>query len=211
MSHTTLSKRKNPKSKARNPKQIKGSKFRKRRSLQTSKQSNNRTASNAAHAIKQFPNYIIQFGLILLTLGLAIFILTFYPIIKEEIIFQLASLIGKNDQKSAQIKPIDSRFSIVIPKISANARVFANVDPFNSQNYQPILAKGVAHARGSALPGEVGNVFIFAHSSANWYEANRYNSVFYLLNKLTSDDKIIIYYKNKKYIYRVLQKKIVES
>ncbi|KXK09401.1 MAG: Sortase family protein [Microgenomates bacterium OLB23] len=94
-------------------------------------------------------------------------------------------------------------------KIAANAKVLKNIDPINPTVYQRALTKGVAHAKGTVLPGEGGNMFLFAHSSDNFYNANRYNSVFYLLNKLEPGDEIYIYYEGVKYTYTTTKKKIV--
>lgn len=53
--------------------------------------------------------------------------------------------------------------------------------------------------------------FIFAHSAGNWYQANQFNAVFYLLNKLKTGDEIIVYYQAKKYNYTVSQSKFIEG
>ncbi|MFA6081694.1 MAG: sortase [Patescibacteria group bacterium] len=151
-------------------------------------------------------NYFILLGVVLLSLGLLIFILTFFPIIKEEAKYVLRNT---NSTNSLQIKPIDTNFGIVIPKILANAKVIDNVDPYNSKDYQYALTKGVAHARGTAYPGNVGNIFIFAHSSADWFTANQYNSVFYLVSKLEKGDMVELYFMGKKYNYKIFEKKIV--
>lgn len=130
----------------------------------------------------------------------------FEPVIKSEINYRI------NPPKiDTDIIPVDQNFSLVIPKINANTRVIVNVDPFSSQIYQQALTLGVAHASTSDTPDKSGNVFIFAHSAGNWYQANQYNAVFYLLNKLKRDDKIFVYYKNKKYSYSVTEVKTVNS
>jgi len=107
------------------------------------------------------------------------------------------------------ITPIDEAFGIVIPKLGANARIIPNVNPYDSSVYQQALTQGVAHATGTVFPGRVGNVFLFSHSSVNFYEANRYNSIFYLLYKLEIGDEINLYYKGEKFVYRVTEKKTV--
>lgn len=145
-------------------------------------------------------------GLILILIALAIPLKTFSPVIKSEINYRI------NPPKiDTDIIPVDQNFSLVIPKINANTRVIVNVDPFSSQIYQQTLTLGVAHASTSDTPDKSGNVFIFAHSAGNWYQANQYNAVFYLLNKLKRDDKIFVYYKNKKYSYSVTEVKTVNS
>jgi len=147
------------------------------------------------------------FGLFLLAVAAFIVIKTFYPVAKAEISYQIT----RSAPLNSEIIPIDPNFTIIIPKINVNTKVIKNVNPFNSTEYQIALTHGVAHARGSALPGFPGNVFIFAHSATDWYQANQYNAVFYLINKLESGDQIIIYYQGSKYIYSVNQKKIVNG
>lgn len=151
---------------------------------------------------------LIYFGISLIFLSLLIFILTFFPIIKEEIKYAGTGFVRKTP---TMIQPVDKDFGIIIPKILANAKVVANVDPYDSKAYQAALTKGVAHAAGTAFPGHAGNTFIFAHSSVDWYIANRYNSVFYLLHKLEKGDEIDMYYKGKKFVYKVTDKKYVEA
>lgn len=160
--------------------------------------------------INSFPNLLIFIGLCFLVAGVVIPVLTFYPVLKEEIRYTAITR-PKNAQKRAKIKPINTDFGIVIPKINANAKIVLNVNPYHEQIYQKALTQGVAHAEGTSLPGQIGNTFIFAHSSGDWYTANRYNSIFYLLNKLEKNDEISIYYQKQEYKYKVIDKKIVEA
>lgn len=169
--------------------------------------------------------YFFPAGIVLVTASGMLFALIFFPIAKEEIkyAFSLRSdsaLVAseKNFSKNNQgargkqdVVPLDEEFGIVIPKISANAKVVAEVDPQNSQIYQKALTEGVAHAKGTAYPNEEGNVFIFAHSSADFFEASKYNAVFYLLYKLEEGDNIYLFYKGKKYGYTVREKKKVNA
>lgn len=157
----------------------------------------------------KFPKiYFIFIGSILLTTALFIFIFTFTPVFKAEVDYQLNL---KKSPPVSEIIPIDPEFSVVIPKINANTKVIKNVDPFDSKIYQPALTKGVAHAKDTATPDKPGNTFIFAHSAGDWYQANRYNAVFYLLKKLEPEDEIIVYYQSQKYTYTVNQTKLVKG
>lgn len=155
--------------------------------------------------MKNLPQILIAFGIFLIISSILLFIYIFAPVAKVEINYVL------NKPKISDIKPLDKEFGIVIPKIGANSKVIANVDPYNSGIYQAALTKGVAQAKGSASPNEIGNMFLFSHSSANILEASRYNSVFYLLSKLEENDEIYIYHKNVKYKYKVTDKKIVDA
>lgn len=150
---------------------------------------------------------ITYLGLTLVGIAFAIVFTTFWPVIREEFGYNVRQTVPILQKRN--IIPVDRDFGVVIPKIGANSVVVPNVNPYNSQEYQKALTLGVAHAKGSAKPGNPGNVFLFSHSSINFYEATRYNSVFYLLSKVVKGDFVYVYYKDTKYIYTVTDKKIV--
>ena len=157
--------------------------------------------------MKKLPQILIGLGVFLIVSSLVLFFLIFVPVVKVEIDY----LLNKPKTRIEEIKPVDKNFGIVIPKIGANAKIIKNVNPYNSFDYQLALTKGVAQAKGSAFPGENGNIFLFSHSSANLLETARYNSVFYLLSKLKKSDEIFIFYQNVKYKYKVSEIKIVDA
>ncbi len=136
--------------------------------------------------------------------GLGIFLFTFVPIFYQEVRYEISR---RESPKS--IEPVDDTFGIVIPKLDANARVIADVNPNDANEYQKALTRGVAHAKGTAYPGTKGNVFLFAHSSDNFYNATQYNAVFYLINKLEEGDEIELYFNKVKFTYTVTDKKFV--
>ncbi len=153
-------------------------------------------------------NLILYGSALALIFGVILLSLIFYPVAQEEIRYY-AKQLQNVPVKEQAIEPIDKEFGIVVPKINANAKVIKNVNTRDESAYQRALTKGVAHARGSSFPNEAGNVFLFAHSSDNFYNANRYNSVFYLLTKLEKGDDILLYFDEEKYAYRVDAKRIV--
>jgi len=120
------------------------------------------------------------------------------------------------DPPPIHITPVNKDFGIVIEKVGVNAPILANVDSTNYSTYIAALSKGVAQAAGTAKPGEPTkegnqNVFLFAHSAINPIEARRYNSIFYLLRKLEAGDRVIIFYKQKRFDYIVKDKRVVEA
>lgn len=115
-------------------------------------------------------------------------------------------LLGAKEQI---LVPKDTEFGIVIPRIGASAKVFENIDPSNQESFLPILMKGVAHAQGTVFPGIIGNIYLFAHSTDNFWNAGRYNAIFYLLKDLQVGDEVVIFYQNKRYDYIVSGSKIV--
>lgn len=170
---------------------------------------------SSGHVKKAKPQSPRQFhpltviGLTCIAAACFIVFTTYWPIIATEIGYDIRTVAPKISAPRP-IQPIDRNYGIVIPKIGANAHVIANVDPFNSRAYQAALSKGVAQARGSGTPGQPGNVFLFSHSSVNFYEATIFNSVFYLVDKLAKGDLVQIYYKNTVYLYRVTDKVFVK-
>ncbi len=124
-----------------------------------------------------------------------------------------------SDFKISQDVPKDEKIPkedrLLIPKIKVSAPIIymdwkKNTSPEKIEHaIQKYLENGVGHYMDTALPGQVGNVFITGHSSNYWWAKGNYNHVFALLDKLVVGDKVIIYYKQKKYVYQVFQVDIV--
>ncbi len=156
-------------------------------------------------------------GTILIAVALVVLVAIFWPVAKEEIKYNYNQAVGNKfiiaDEQTVTpakvLTPPNTDFSIIIPKIDAVAPVVANVDSQNKTEYLKALKRGVAQAKGTALPGSKGNVYIFAHSTDAFYNVNTYNAVFYLLGKLTKGDEVFIYYQGTKYKYLVDQVKVV--
>ncbi len=107
------------------------------------------------------------------------------------------------------LTPQDPNFSIVIPKIGANAKILQNIDASDENIYLDALNKGVAHTLGTAFPGEGGHIFLFAHSTDYFWNVGSYNAIFYLLYKLEKNDEVDIFYQGQRYVYRVIGSEIV--
>ncbi|MFH1565931.1 MAG: sortase [bacterium] len=133
--------------------------------------------------------------------------------------WQLDSSIARNSDSNSlgnvisrrplTLKPVNTESSIVIEKIGVSAPIVINVDVRDSKEYKEALESGVAHAKDSALPGEAGNTFLFAHSSINFWELGKYATVFNLLSKLEAGDEIVLFYNNERFDYEVIDKRIV--
>jgi LPXTG-site transpeptidase (sortase) family protein len=127
---------------------------------------------------------------------------TFYPIVAEEIRYRLGT-------EQAVIEPINSGYILSIPSIRIRAQVIAGVDPFKPKVYLAALQHGVAQASGSALPGQTGTQFLFAHSSEAPWRMTRDNTAFYRLNRVKPGDEIMVSYQGMVYHYRVKELKYV--
>ncbi len=106
-----------------------------------------------------------------------------------------------------EAKTIDAPYVIEIPAIQAQAPIVLNVDPWNDREYTDKLKNGVAHTKGTALPGQDGGTYLFAHSSDMPWNITRYNTAFFKLNQLTVGDTITIYHGDTPYIYSVTDTK----
>ncbi len=168
-------------------------------------------------------------GYWLLSFSMAILIVASWPLIKMEGLYQLNRFkqihfviepkdIARLDPHFAElirqgnlqiITPVDTNFALVIPTIGLNAKIFAEVDLANEEEYNKILTQGVAHALGSALPGQKGTIYLFAHSADLSFNYSEINALFYLLNKLKVGDEVNIFYNGWRYLYQVTEKNVV--
>ena len=173
------------------------------------------------HKTKNGYKKITRLGLLLVALASLGALIIFFPVLTKEISYFFSKPNENTRVASSELDSMrffnekdvliakDPFFSIIIPKIGANSKVISDVDSQDSKVYQVALTEGVAHAKGTAYPGQTGNSFFFAHSSDNFYNANRYNSVFYLLNKMELGDFFYLVYKNWVYKYVVTETSVV--
>ena len=103
--------------------------------------------------------------------------------------------IAPNSESDANVP---SYFYLTIPKL----RIKDAIVETNSTNLAPDTSLG--HYKGSGLPGQVGNAFIYGHSVLPWfYNPRNYKTIFSTLNTLKPGDEIFIKYNNKEYKYVV--------
>jgi len=165
---------------------------------------------------KDLANFFIGVGLCLL------FLIFVSPLFQEmkyrfRLVFNLKYAIESSQETNKKLSnpknkiliPVSTDFGIVIPKIGANARIFPNIDPFNEKEFLPILKLGVAHAKNTSFPGQGKNIYLFAHSTDDFYRVGQYNAVFYLIGKLIPGDEVDIFYKEQLFKYSVYEKKVV--
>lgn len=133
-------------------------------------------------------------GTVFMLLGVCSLLYIYFPILR-------AYFFPEPPPQQAHAQTVDS-YWIEIPKISAAAPIITNVDPWDEVVYKDALKKGIAHAKGSALPGK-GKTYLFAHSSDYPWNITRYNTAFFKLHELKSGDTITIYADKTPYVYTV--------
>jgi LPXTG-site transpeptidase (sortase) family protein len=99
--------------------------------------------------------------------------------------------------------------TVYIPKISITAPIIWNVANVPEKT-TATLENGVIHLAGTALPGQIGNIFITGHSSNYIWAKGNYKTVFALLPDLVIGDQVYIKYAGTIYIYKINNKSTVK-
>lgn len=165
-------------------------------------------------------------GCWLLVVGLGGALTFSWPMVNSYISFNLektgkflVEFSGKSN-KNTQVIAVEEKpklvfenkdFYIEIEKIGLNSVVLPNIDATAPVIYIEALKKGLAHSKGSSLPGEGKAIYIFGHSTNyEWFVASL-NAVFYKLKDLKDDDTIVLKQDDRILSYKVFKKEIVEA
>lgn len=147
-------------------------------------------------------------------LGVLIGVLLYanWPAVKNELTYAFNKpVIETSPTPTATVLPtpiaIKEPAHIVISKIGVDVAVQWDVDAADTI---PALDYGVAHLKGSARLGQVGNVFITGHSSDYAWKKNPFAAVFSLLPKLVPGDTITVRENGQAFVYRVTSTRIVK-
>ena len=127
---------------------------------------------------------------------------------------KLIKKVNKDDiNLEIEMTPYENR--IIIPKIGENIPLIdvkkqaVSWEKELNDIFMKELEKWVLRYPSSAKPWEKWNAFIFGHSSNfPWMEWN-YNDVFSLLDNVEFDDEVIVYYWQKKYTYKIKEKRVI--
>ncbi len=92
---------------------------------------------------------------------------------------------------------------LYIPKINVAAPLVTDQKTYDQSQTQLALRRGVVQYGFSADPGQKGKIVVIGHSSGQLWSPGDYKFVFTQLDKLTRNDRILIDFKGKRYIYRV--------
>ena len=110
-------------------------------------------------------------------------------------------------------KDYDKDMYIDIKSIGiVNIKISANVDSYNDKVYNQFLKQGLAHFKGTPLPGDGGNSFIYGHSAVESFFSNHQNlpeTIFSRLSNIDVGEEVDIKKDEKVLKYIVRSKKIV--
>ncbi len=99
-------------------------------------------------------------------------------------------------------------FGMEVEKIGISVPIVKEVDGTSENVYMEKLKRGVAHYRGTGLPGEGENIVIFGHSSAD-VGSGPYARIFEKIDRLEKGDEIVLRYEKTDYSYIIFDKKVV--
>lgn len=122
---------------------------------------------------------------------------------------QSASVSPSETPRAADLAALP--FRIEIPKLQVNEQVKANINPNDAKEYTVALEEGVAHAKGSAFPGQNKLVYIFGHSTDAAWNVEAYNAVFYQIKDLVAGDEVVLHLGEERFVYKVKERKILKG
>lgn len=120
------------------------------------------------------------------------------------------------DFENMAIYPSD--FRLIIPKLKINVPIVDSDEAHLvnqdwgalEKQIQDDLRHGIVHYPATAMPGEIGNVFLTGHSSYYPWDSGNYKDVFATLDQLVQGDEAVVYQNGIKYVYRVYDIEVVE-
>jgi len=138
---------------------------------------------------------------------------------QEKTILKIASSLDMQKKQipalNMDVMPTDDR--LIIPRIEQNIPI-VRVSSENllakdwnalEKDMQKALQEGVVHYPGTSVPGQPGNTVVTGHSSYFPWDPGKFKDVFALLHKVVVGDEIVAYYNQQKYVYKVVEIKVV--
>jgi len=101
-------------------------------------------------------------------------------------------------------------FRINIPKIGVDKEIIPDVDPRDEAIYKEAFKQGVAHGMGTKYPDEIGNTYLYAHSTKDVEDIEQNAGWFTRLDELEVGDEFEILYGQNVYTYSIASREIVD-
>ncbi len=126
----------------------------------------------------------------------------------------LTNAYSQNSKETSFTPKIDENYSkpmkISIPSVGIkDITLSPNVPAAPKEVYEKYLAKGVAHLKGTPLPGDGSNAIIYGHSGLSRLFSNSPRLAFTKLEKISVGDMVYIQKDGNTLTYKVISKKIV--
>jgi LPXTG-site transpeptidase (sortase) family protein len=120
---------------------------------------------------------------------------------------QPAVIAEPDQQRQSAERSVATPSRLAIPSIGLIAPMVWNIE---EQAVQRSLQRGLVHYKGTAKPGQEGNMVVFGHSSDYFWKRNPYATIFALLPKVAIGDLVTVTdAQGVTHQYRVDGKKVV--
>lgn len=101
-------------------------------------------------------------------------------------------------------------FKVMIPGIELEKQVVSNVDPRDEGIYKEAFKQGIAHGMGTKFPDEIGNTYLYAHSTRDVEDIEKNAGWFTRLDELSIGDTFEIIYGQNIYTYSIASREIID-
>lgn len=129
----------------------------------------------------------------------------------DEIFFSNKNTSGEDlVEKETYYSYSDKSNSIEIKSISITAPLVIGLSTELSL-LEKSLNQGVVLYPESVLPGEKGQTVVLGHSAPPNWPRIKYDWVFSGINDLNLGDHVVVHFNNKRYVYRISQKNILDK
>lgn len=152
------------------------------------------------HSYRKFVGVglILVGGAGLVKLALPIILAKSTIFIRQFTFIEVPSRVTASPPTSTENQRLPSYFYLSIPKLHINQAVV------KTNSYDASPDKNLGHYAGTALPGDVGNTFIYGHSTYKFlFSADNYKTIFSRLDELVIGDELTLTYLGKTYLYKV--------
>jgi len=166
-------------------------------------------------SIKRMPLFGRVLFIVILSVGLGVlFNIPNQSKDPANISFSLKPVQAATPAASAPPSDLDQRFQkfgLSIEKIGLKVPITENVDGSSKSSYEKPLLLGLGHYRGTALPGEGSNIFLFGHSTAGPVTNAYYGYTFAKISELAPGDRVILVRNGMEFTYKVTEKSIISK
>ncbi len=159
--------------------------------------------------LKPFLNrqILVQYGLVILVTVIVFTVLNAGFFIKN---IRYAAT-GPLPETPAPTEQISLPNQLHIPSLNINAPIIFGIEK-NEATFQKALANGVVHYPGTALPGQIGNAYIFGHSSDYAWSVGDYKTIFALLPRIEIGARIeVTDFVGRSLIFTVTETKVIKK
>ncbi len=155
---------------------------------------------------------IIANKVAVIAIGIVVLIALFYLFMNSSyFVKQISYTFRKPAPETTSVQQSMEPNRLIIPSLNIETPIVESGEN-NEKAFQKALESGVVHYPGTAMVGEVGNSYIFGHSSDFAFKGGDYKTVFALLPRIENGAEIVVSNpKGIKFTYKVVNQFVAAS